>query len=118
MTVEADLFNAIKSLVSNRVYPDVAPVGATTPYLTYQQVGGTAVNFMAGSVPSKKNARFQINCWASTRLAAATLSRQVEDTLRPVAALQTTVLAAPVAVYEEDTKLFGMRQDFSFWHST
>lgn len=117
MTVELDLFNAIKSLVSDRVYPDLAPLNATKPYITYQQVGGSSVNFVAGSVPSKKNGRFQINCWASTRLAAATLARQVEDTLRPVAALQTTVLAAPVAVYEEDTKLFGMRQDFSFWHS-
>lgn len=118
MSVESDLFNAIKALVTNRVYPDVAPVGAATPYVTYQQVGGSAVNFIDGAVPTKKNARFQINSWASTRLAAATLSRQVEDTLRPVAALQTTVLSAPVAVYEEDTKLFGMRQDFSFWHST
>jgi hypothetical protein len=118
MTVEADLFNALKGLVSNRVYPDVAPANATKPYLTYQQVGGVGVNFIDTSVPSKKNARFQINVWAQTRGAAAILARQVEDALRSTTSLQTTVLGAPVADYEEDTQLYGTRQDFSFWHTS
>lgn len=118
MTIEADLFNAIKGLVSNRVYPDVAPLGAVKPYLTYQQVGGDAVNFVDPTAPSKKNGRFQINVWGTTRSAVATLARQVEDTLRGTAGLQTTVLGAPVATYEQDTQLYGSRQDFSFWHST
>lgn len=115
MTVEADIFNALKGLVSNRVYPDVAPEGAARPYITYQQVGGGAVNFVDPTIPSKRNGRFQINVWANTRAAASTLARQVEDALRATAALQTTVLSAPVASYEPDTKLYGTLQDFSVW---
>jgi hypothetical protein len=101
--------------VTNRVYPDVAPELTARPYITYQQVGGSGVNFVAAAVPSKKNSRFQINVWADSRSSAAALAIQVEDALRVVAALQTTVLGAPVAMYDPETKLRGSRQDFSFW---
>jgi hypothetical protein len=115
MTVEADIFNRLKALVSNRVYPDVAPEGALKPYITYQQVGGEGVNFMENAVPSKKNGRFQFNVWATTRAEAASLSRQVEDSLVTSPVLLATVMGAPVATYEEDTKLYGTRQDFGIW---
>jgi hypothetical protein len=115
MTVEADIFNALKGLVTNRVYPDVAPSGAAKPYITYQQVGGVPVNFLESAVVGKRNGRFQFNVWADTRLAAATLSRQVEDALVTSAALHGFVLSAPVADYQEDLLLYGTRQDISIW---
>lgn len=114
MSVESDLFGVLGSLVSNRVYPDVAPLGATLPYVTYQQVGGAPANFLAG-IPNKRNGRFQINVWAATRLAAATLIRQVEDAVRASAALNATTEGGAVADYEPETKLYGARQDFSIW---
>lgn len=117
MSLETALFDALKGLVSNRVYPDVAPEGAARPYITYQQVGGAGVNFLDPTVPSKKNARIQVNVWADTRMAAGDLSRQVEDALRTTVALQTTVLSAAVALHEPETKLRGTRQDFSVWSS-
>ena len=43
MTTESTLFDTLKSLVSSRVYPDIAPAGTTVPYITYQQIGGDAV---------------------------------------------------------------------------
>lgn len=115
MSAESILYNTLRSLVADRVFPDVAPEGTALPYCTFQQVGGTAINFINGGLPSKRNGRYQVNCWGQSRLQAALLARQVEDALRQVVALQTTVLAAPVAEYEEDTKLYGCRQDFSFW---
>jgi hypothetical protein len=118
MSVEAQIYAALQGLVAGRVFPEVAPELTPRPYITYAQVGGQAVNFIDPTVPSKKHGRFQINVWADTRLAAATLARQVEDTLRVVPALQTTVLGAPVAIYEEDTKLRGTMQDFSVWFDT
>ena len=115
MTVEADLFTALKTLVSNRMFPDVAPLGTAKPYLTYQQVGGTAVSFLESGVVGKRNGRFQINAWANTRVEAASLSRSVEDTLVTSAPLRAYVLGAPVASYEPETLLYGTRQDFSIW---
>ena len=115
MTAEASIFNALQTLVANRVYPDVAPIGTVRPYATFQQVGGQSVNFLDSAVPNKANSRFQINVWADTRAAAALLAGQVEQALRTAAALQTTVMGQPVATYELDTLLFGSRQDFSVW---
>jgi hypothetical protein len=115
LSLESDLFDALKGLVGNRVYPDVAPQGVARPYIVYQQVGGRAVNFVDPTVPSKKNARIQVAAWADTRAAASALGRQIEDTLRAAAALQITVLGAPVATYDEETKFRGTRQDFSAW---
>jgi hypothetical protein len=39
----------------------------------------------------------------------------VEDALRATVALQTTVIGEAIAIYEDDTKLRGTIQDFSFW---
>ncbi len=116
MSLESAIFDTLKGLVSNRVYPDLAPQGVTAlPRITYQQVGGRAFNYIEAAPVGKKNARMQINVWGGTRLQVAALSRQVEDALKSEPALYTTVLAAPVASYEPDTKLYGTRQDFSFF---
>lgn len=115
MSIETTLVSSLQALVAGRCYPDVAPELTARPYITYQQVGGAALNFIDPAVPSKKNGRFQINVWADSRAQAAPLAGQIEDALRAVPSLQTTVLGAPVATYEPDTKLRGTRQDFSFW---
>jgi len=118
MSIEATIFQTLQGLASRRVYQDLAPQDVTAlPRITYQQVGGQAVNFMDPTTPNLKNARFQINVWGATRLQAAALSRLVEDALRSEDALMTTVLAAPVAVYEPETQLYGTMQDFSFWYA-
>lgn len=115
MTVESNLFDCLKGLVSNRVYPDVAPFGVEKPYITYQQVGGDVVTFIDSTMPSKRNGRFQLNVWATTRLAAAALARQVESALVTSSALRATPMGAAVSSYEPDTLLYGSRQFFSIW---
>lgn len=114
MSVESVIFDTLKGLVANRVFPDIAPAGTARPYITYQQVGGEAVNFLDPTVPSKKRSRFQLNVWSDTRASVAALAIAVEDALRQVASLQTTVEGAPVASYEPETNLRGSLQDFSF----
>jgi hypothetical protein len=117
VSLELDLFAALGPLCSNRVFPDVAPIKTARPYVTYQQVGGEAENFLESTVVGKRNARMQINVWADTRLAAMTLARTIEDTLVVNTALRAYVLGAPVSLYEDETSppLYGTRQDFSVW---
>lgn len=117
MSIESILFTTLKGLVSNRVYPDVGPSGVTVPYITWQQVGGTPINFLdTATLPSKANGRFQINTWAATRAEAATLAKQVENAVRATTSLQPTVLSQPVATTDEETGRKGYRQDFSLWN--
>ena len=115
MSAESQMFAALRTLVSDRVYPDLAPDPVTKPYIVYQQVGGAAVQFVGADVPSKKNSRMQVSVWGETRTQVSALAVQVEDTLRGTASLQTIVLSAPVATYDPDTKLRGSQQDFSIW---
>jgi hypothetical protein len=116
VTVEADLFAALGPLASSRVYPDVAPAGAVKPYITYQQVGGAALAFVESAAVGKRNARFQVNVWATTRTAAAALARTVEDTLVASTTLRATPVGAMNAEHEPETGLYGTRQDFSIWY--
>lgn len=111
--IEADIFNALKGLAANRVFPDVAPAGSVLPYCVYQQVGGVAINFLEATVVGKRNGRFQVSCWSASRSTTSTLARAIEDAM--VTTLKATVIGAPISVYEEETQLFGSMQDFSLW---
>jgi hypothetical protein len=114
MSLESDIYTALSSITTSKVYPDIAPDEAVPPYLTYQQVGGDPVNFLSG-IPSKRNARIQVNSWSTTRLEAMLLIRLVEDTMRSNATLNATTLGGATATFEPETKLYGALQDFSVW---
>lgn len=116
MSIETDIYDALKGLVSNRVYPDVGPENAIRPYLTYQQVGGATLAFLEGGPPGKRNGRFQISVWAATRPEASTLARQVEDAMLSLPTLSPSAEGALIARYESQTKLYGTIQDFSLWY--
>ncbi len=115
MTVEADIFNALAALVSNRVFPDIAPLDTPLPYITFQQIGGEALGYVENTVPDAKNGRFQVDVWAQTRSQCAALALQIEAALVQSAAFQARAVGAPANQYEPDTKLYGSLQDFSVW---
>jgi hypothetical protein len=115
MTIESQVYEALKVLAGSQVYPDVAPEGTLPPYITYQAVGGQPINYLTGEKPGRRNARMQVSVWAATRLGAASLAQQVEDALRDAKALQTEVLTGQIATYDEDTKYRGVIQDYSVW---
>jgi hypothetical protein len=115
MTVESDLYSTLGPLVGGRAFPDVGAADTALPYITYQQVGGSPVNFVRG-LPSKRNGRFQVNAWAATRMEAAALIRQAHDAITQAIALQYPIgLTEPIAIRDEETKAFGALQDFSIW---
>lgn len=115
MTVEADLYTALGALVSNRAYPFVQPIGATLPCIVYQQIGGESASFLELTMPSKKNAQFQVRTWASTYKAAVALARDIEDALVVSTTLRASAVGALIADYASDTNEFGTIQQFSIW---
>ena len=114
MSFESDLYDAIKGLVSNRVFPDVAPLSTVKPYITYQKVGGEAWNYLETVFHGFRHARVQVNCWAETRLEAAALARSVEVALVQSTTLRGWVEGAVVDLHEDELSLYGTRQDFTF----
>jgi uncharacterized protein DUF3168 len=128
VSLEGSIFAALKTLVDNRVYRPIAPANVTTlPRITFQQVGGESLQFLHADgtaeapLPSKQNARIQINVWHSKGSekkydAALELARQVRDAIVKAPGLQARVLGEAVAIHEEETDLVGTMQDFSVWY--
>lgn len=116
MTVEADL-KTLLTLDCARVFPDFAPVGTVRPYVTYQQVGGEAINFVDNATPDLKHGEFQINVWADSRPTAAALMLAIEARMRGATAFTARPIGAPISDYDADVPVYGARQDFSV-HST
>lgn len=116
MSMESQLFDALKGLVEDRVFPHVARKDAAAPYITWHAPGGgQAVNFMDGGQPSKKNARIQVNVWAKTLDEALSIAQQAETVLRATVSLSTTVMSDQRTRHEEAAKLYGTYQFFSCW---
>jgi hypothetical protein len=115
MSVETDIVAALTGLVSGRVFPDTAPLNGARPFITYQQVGGVAVAFLENPLPSKKNGRFQINSWATTRIESRELAKQTEAAMSLASAFQARAVADVVAIHNPDFGLYGSSQDFTVW---
>lgn len=112
-SAESIVYGALRSLASDRVYPDVAPPGVVRPYFTYQAVGGEDANALGGPA-DLQNARMQINAWADTRAEAVSMMRAAYGALTGDA-IKAVPIGASASTYEADTKLYGSRLDFSLW---
>ncbi|SDR19077.1 Protein of unknown function [Paraburkholderia fungorum] len=113
-SAESVTAGAIKALAGGRVYPDVAPATVAKPYIVYQSVGGVDETTFDGA-DTLQNSRMQVAVWSTTRAEAATIIQQVRAALT-AAPVNGTPIGAPVSVYEDDTKLYGSRQDYSIWY--
>lgn len=112
-TVEENIVATVGALVSSRVYPDAAPFGVDRPYVEYQQVGGEPILLYSREIASKKNGRFSISVWASTRMQAASIARAIEDAMIQATAFDAEPVGGPISQSEIDLGLYGMTQDFS-----
>ncbi len=113
MTVEADIYTALKGLVANRCFPDMAAHDTVRPYITYTQIGGEAISYVDDTLPDHKHGRFQINVWADTRASASSVMLQVEAAMVQAQAFQARPIGAPSSDYDYDMKLYGSMQDFN-----
>jgi len=115
MTAEDHIDAVLAHLADGRIFPDVAPLGTLTPYITYQAVGGEPMNFLSGDRPDKQHVRIQVNVWSERRNEASEIGMLVEDALRSAAELQVEVASGRVATYDEETNLRGTMQDFTLY---
>lgn len=113
MTIEAEIYSALKGLVGNRCFPDLAPLSTVRPYITYVQIGGEAISYLDNTVPDGKIGRFQINVWGDTRASVSALMLQVEAAMIQATAFQARPLSAPSSDYDHDMQVYGAMQDFS-----
>ena len=111
MSLETDLIPLLQAICP-RTFPDLAPSGAATPYLTYQHIGGESLRYADNTAMDKRYPLIQINAWSKTRLEALTLIRQVEEALCASVSLQTIPQGESLSAHEPDTQLYGNIQRF------
>ena len=112
-SIEYEIYSALKPLVSNRCFPDFAPLGAVRPFITFEQTGGDALSFLDGSLPDKKNGRFEIGVYADSRASCAAIALLVESAMAAATAFQASAIHAPISDYASDVMIYSSTQNFS-----
>ena len=98
-----------------RVYPDVAPSGTAKPWVTWQSLGGESLGFLDNTAADKRHTLMQINAWATTRMQALQIARDIETLMRASTAFIATPSGEAVSMYESDTALYGCVQHFDIY---
>lgn len=114
MSLESNLQSTLET-VCDRVFPDYAPNGTQTPYITWMQVGGEVLQPLENDVSGKRNARIQVNVWSTRRKDTVDLMLQVESALIATELFIARQQGAPISSISEDDDLRGMFQYFSIW---
>ena len=122
MTIAASIFNTLgghaglSALVGVRIYPDVAPIGVATPYVIWSEVGNAPMNNLSGGVPDVNNYRVQVVCLAATALQARNAADQVRAAMAAATEFKSQEVDYASADFEDGSKVYGVRADFSVWY--
>ena len=112
MSIEADLFNSLKTLVSNRVYPLVMPQKGTLPAIVYARIANNAQNVLEGGA-SIDQIRFQVDTYATTFAAARQLAAQVRSAMEGAGYKAT--LQTEQDFFEAEVNYYRVSQDYYVW---
>lgn len=105
------IFNTLKSVVSNRVYPMTLPDGAAFPCIRYSFPAITEEPFVNGTTVILRY-RVQIEVFCKTYAEALTLRQSIQTAMR--AATGFIDQGTDFDDFEPDTKLYRWVLDFSF----
>ncbi len=111
--IQDDIFATLASLVSNRVYPMVAPDNVVKPYLVYQRVASVPENTLSSGIAINQT-RIQIDMYTSNYKSGQLLAASVQSTISSTFVSSTLQLEQDF--YEAETKLFRVMHDYSIWH--
>ena len=112
------IYNTLKTLVNDRVYPAPRPIAATkdTPYITYQKIGNVdIINTMDGYI-GVEQVRIQLNVYHAEQLEAEKLAHEVKKLLcsQQLCACEFT---SATSGFDPDTQLYAEINDFYIWQS-
>jgi hypothetical protein len=117
MAIEEDIVAAVSSLFNGRFYYMTAPFKTPRPFGLYTFVGGRPISTFCGD-SDRNNYRIQFNIWDQVD---GTDGANSVVLMRQLAAIVTSPPLRGVSqgglqsIYDDTTRTFGTRQDFSFW---
>jgi hypothetical protein len=114
--IEKDIFDELKSLVGNRVYPLVAPQNVTLPFIIYTRISNTPQNVIEGG-STIDQVRIQVDTYASTYDGVKTTSLQVRDAMISSSAFKAS-MQMEQDFFETEVDYYRVSQDFYVWERT
>lgn len=113
MTIESDVHAAIGAICP-RVYPVLAPIRATLPYITVQNIGGRPAYYIDRSPADKRVLRLFVKTWARSKADAMVMARQVEVAMMAATAFTARVESELLDDIETDVEpwLYSELQEF------
>ena len=109
-TLNADV--AVKAIFGDnlRIYEDIAPIGTSTPYAVWQEVGGNAKNSL--DCPAKTDhIMYQVMVYDTNQKRAY----EGRETIRKALENHSYILNPRISGYETDTKLFSRGFDANWF---
>jgi len=113
MTIESNVHAAIAT-VCPRVFPILAPLKTTRPYVTVQNIGGTPNYYIDRQQADKRTLRLLVKTWANGKDEAVALARQVEAAMMAATAFTARVESELLDDVETDAEpwLYSELQEF------
>ena len=100
-------------VADGRVFPNIAPNNAQTPYVVYARISSAPENTLANGAPID-NVRLQVDCFDTSYAAAVTLAVAVKTAMKSSAIAHLLLLEQDQ--FEPEALLHRVILDFSIWH--
>lgn len=121
MNIEERLFYyltgnpGVAALVTDRVYPLIAPQDAALPYLVYQRIS-TARERSHSGPSGLAHPRFQVTAVAATYSAVRNLANAVRIALDGSALAQAVFVENEMEAWDDSAEAYVCRIDAIIWH--
>lgn len=113
MSLQSDLITALASVAGGRVYPQIAPEGATYPLVNYRILNKEPIVTIHGTVAATE---YQVvfECWGTSYSSALSTADAVRTAIVASAALDHSYIAEPGEEYDGAADSFMEPVYFSF----
>ena len=111
--IEQQIFDALKGLVSNRVYPLVMPQNPTLPAIVYTIISTNAQNTLCTPPSTIDQVLVQVDAYAETYLESKQLMNSARGALEQ-SSLKAT-LQTVQEFWENDPKIYRASADLYCW---
>lgn len=115
MSLQSDLITALASVASGRVYPQIAPEGATYPLVNYRVINKEPIVTIDGVVHAT-DYQVVFECWGATYASALTTAAAVRTAIK-ASALNYSSIAEPGEDYDATADSYMEPVYFGFLHT-
>lgn len=104
----------LSELIGNKVFALIIPQGTKLPCITFQRLGGSPANTLAGA-SGLEEIDLQIDVWARDYDEAKAIAKAVRAAMPPSGPQFSAHLIEDQDLYEDGTNYFRVSMEFKVW---